>query len=119
MNLGSLKVVPVAAVLTLAGCCACSKTKPAAQTTPPAAAATAAPAQNYPVITRIVGRHQTVTISAGPTSALYSVQSPDGKTLVAYATLDQLRQLHPDQFRMIEPLVAADTSIICTAARAD
>jgi hypothetical protein len=112
MSLHSLKVIGVAAVLSLTSCATSHPTaKPVARATPAA--------EIYPVITRIVGRHQTVTISAGPTSALYSVQSPDGRMLVAYATLDQLRQRYPEHFRMIEPLVAADTAFICSVSAAD
>jgi len=111
MNLRSLKVLAVAAVLTVAGCATRPAIKPVAQAAPVA--------ENYPVITRIVGRHQTVSISAGPTSALYSVQSPDGRMLVAYATLEQLRQQHPEQFRAIEPLVAADATVICSVSAAE
>jgi hypothetical protein len=112
MKLHSLKVVGVAAVLSVASCASRSAVKSVAQQS----TKLAAPAENYPVITRIISRHQTVTISAGPTSPLYSVQSPDGKMLVAYATLEQLRQQHPEHFRMIEPLVAVDTAVVSAAS---
>lgn len=111
MTLHTLKLLGVAAAMSLAACATRPAVTPVAQATPAV--------QTYPVITRIVGRHQTVTISAGPTSPLYSVQSPDGRMLVAYATLDQLRRQYPEHFKMIEPLVAADTSIICSISTAD
>lgn len=111
MSPHSLKMLGVAAVVSLAACSTRPAVKPIAQAKPAA--------ENYPVITRIVGRHQTVTISAGPTSPLYSIQSPDGRMLVAYATLDQLRQQHPEHFRMIEPLVAVDTALVMSSSVAE
>ena len=78
----------------------CSHTKPAPQA--------AAPQQENPVIVRLVGQHQTVTITAdragrGP---LYSVADKNGQTLVANATLTELRTTHPDLYRQIEPAIA-------------
>jgi hypothetical protein len=96
------------ALLSIAGCASHAPTKPVAA---------AAPAVNYPVITRLVGRHQTVTISAGPGSALYSVQSPDGKMLIAFATLEELRTKHPEQYRFLQPVVALETSMADVASR--
>jgi len=37
-----------------------------------------APSEQFPVIVRIVGRHQTITVTAGPTGPLYSAATNDG-----------------------------------------
>lgn len=99
------------ALLSIAGCASHAPTKPVAAAAPAVV--------NYPVITRLVGRHQTVTISAGPESALYSVQSPDGKMLVAYSTLEDLRTQHPEQYRFLQPVVAAETSLVMANVSAE
>jgi hypothetical protein len=71
----------------------------------PSAAATA---PEYPVIVRIVGRHQTITVTAGPGAPLYSAATSDGKVLVAAATLEQLRDRHPDLYRQLDPSLATE-----------
>jgi hypothetical protein len=72
---------------------------------------------NYPVIVRVVGRHQTVTVTAGPECPLYSAATNDGKTLVASATLEQLRQDHPDLYQQIEPSLAIESNEVSPARR--
>jgi hypothetical protein len=94
--------------MLLAGC---SARQPVAVQAPMAAPAPAAQ-QEYPVIVRIVGRAQTVTVSAGPECALYSVKSAEGKVLVSQATLDELRARHPEIFHWIQPMVANETAIV-------
>ena len=71
--------------LLMAGCA-----KPQAPIAPQAEAA-----KELPVICRLVSREQTVTISAGPNGAVYSVQSADGKTLLANADRAELRRQFP------------------------
>src|SRR5947209_7135451 len=98
MSMSSHQMGFVVLALLTAGCsCPCSK--------PAKSSEAKAIAPSYPVITRLVSRNQTVTISAGPASALYSVQSADGKVLVAFATLDELREKHPEQYRFLQPVV--------------
>jgi hypothetical protein len=63
---------------------------------------------DYPVIVRVVGRHQTITVTAGPAGPLYSAATNDGETLVAAATLEQLRREHPDLYRQLEPTLALE-----------
>ena len=73
---------------------------------------------NYPVIVRVVGRHQTITVTAGPECPLYSAATNDGKALVASATLEQLRQDHPDLYQQIEPSLAVESNDVAPARRA-
>src|SRR5688572_27893554 len=68
----------------------------------------AAPAPEYPMIVRIVGRHQTITVTAGPAGPLYSASTSDGKAIVAAATLDELRDRHPEVYRQLHPGIAVE-----------
>jgi len=63
------------------------------------------PAQE-PVIVRLVGRGQTITILAGEGQPLYSVSDPSGRQLVSRATLDELRIRNPEAYRQVAPGVA-------------
>jgi hypothetical protein len=63
---------------------------------------------HYPVIVRMVARHSTITISAGPRGPVYSAATSSGKTLVSNATLEELRTAHPDVYRQVEPTLALD-----------
>src|SRR5437868_8467096 len=76
-----------------------------------------APSEQFPVIVRVVGRHQTITVTAGPDCPLYSAATDDGKTLVAGATLEQLRQTQPDLYRQIEPSLAVESNEVAPARR--
>jgi hypothetical protein len=96
-------------LLVLAGCTSAARQPVAAR---PAPSSTAQEQPEYPVIVRIVGRAQTVTVSAGPECALYSVKSAEGKLLVSQATLDELRARHPEVFHWIQPMVANETAIV-------
>src|SRR5438105_10489259 len=101
LNASARRLALIATALLLAGCCGKScppKNQPAA-TTRPSAAATET--HEYPIIVRLVSRSQTLTVSAGPQAALYSVRSADGQLLVSQATLDELRIQHPQLFRWI------------------
>lgn len=108
MRLTITRRLALVALLPLAGCGMHAR---------PAASAQVAPtAPQYPVITRLVSRGQTVVVSAGPRSPLYSVQSPQGTLLVSNVTLEQLRDDHPDYFRWIQPMVANDTAVVADVA---
>src|SRR5687767_4022358 len=83
----------VAAVL----CAGCAKSNP------PAAAAAPPQAQpEGPVIVRLVGQHQTITVTSGPSGPLYTAQTDDGQLIVANATLEELRLTHPEVYRFVE-----------------
>ena len=69
-----------------------------------------APTDNFPVIVRVVGRHQTITVTAGPEGPLYSAATNDGEMLVAGATLERLRREHPDLYQQIEPSMAVEAN---------
>ena len=51
--------------------------------------------KDLPVICRLVGREQTLTISAGPKGPVYSVQNPNGQMLLSYANREELRVRFP------------------------
>jgi hypothetical protein len=51
--------------------------------------------KELPVICRLVGREQSLTISAGPKGSVYSVQDAQGKMLLTYANRDELRAHFP------------------------
>ena len=82
----------------------------------------ATPPVSYPVIVRIVGRLQTITVSAGPVCPLYSASGAGGTMLVSNATLDELRENYPDLYQRIRPAQTAvdggpEVSLIADVAR--
>ena len=89
------------AALAAAGCAS----KPAASARP-AAGPTAAPSDEYPMIVRLEGRHYSVTASSGPHGVVYTAHGRDGDLVVANATLDELRQRHPEIYQQIVPGIA-------------
>lgn len=95
-----LAVLSMASVLA-AGGIGCSAGRPP-QAPAPAAAAVA----EGPVIVHLVGRHQTITVTSSPSGPRYTAHTDDGATLVANATLDELRADYPEIYRMVEPGVA-------------
>ena len=88
-----MKYLALALLMTLAGC---SGTHQAGTT----AAAPADPV--YPVIVRIVSRHQTIIVSAGPTGAVYSARAADGTQLAVNLTLSELREKQPAIYESIQ-----------------
>jgi hypothetical protein len=64
-----------------------------------------------PVIVHLVGQHQAMTVTSGPDGPLYTAKTADGQPIVANATLQQLREQHPEVYRFVEPTMAvrADT----------
>jgi hypothetical protein len=97
-----IRLAFLACGLVIAGCC--SKKNNA--TTQTAAAAHT----QYPVIVHLVGRHHRVTISAGPHGPVYTVTTPEGRTLVADATLEKLQREQPAIYRELAPLMASESS---------
>jgi hypothetical protein len=93
-------------ILVVVSGCAAHRPKPAATYS---ADEPAAP--QGPVIVRLVGQHQVVTVTSGPDGPLYTAQTTDGRTLVANATLAQLRTQNPEVYRFIEPAMAVDASV--------
>jgi hypothetical protein len=88
----------LALLLALAFLTSCAHQKPA--TTP------VAQAKENPVIVRLVSQHQTITVRATGHGPRYSVTDSANRTLIANATLDELRAQHPDIYRQIEPAIA-------------
>jgi hypothetical protein len=72
---------------------------------PPRATEAAAFVTSGRVITRIVGQHQSITVSSTSGGVRYSVFI-DGKLLLANATLDEVRLTHPEAFRQIQSAIA-------------
>ena len=87
--------------LACAGGCAGKSNPPAAR-----AARVAAPAEEYPLIVRLEGRHYSVTACSGPDGVVYTAHGRDGNLVVANATLDELRQRHPEIYQQILPGIA-------------
>ena len=71
-----------------------------------------------PIITRIVARHYTVVVAAGPDAALYTITGENGQRLADHITLAAMKQSNPDLFRQIAPALAmgdADAAIDTSA----
>lgn len=94
-------------VLVVVAGCAAHPPKPVATKSINESAA----APQGPVIVRLVGQHQTVTVTSGPDGPLYTAQTKDGRTIVANATLAELRTQNPEIYQFIEPAMAMDASI--------
>lgn len=92
--------------LLLAGCAAQRARSGAAR-----AIAPAAERPQGPVIVRLVGQNQEVTVTSGADGPLYSARTTDGQPIVANATLAELRRDHPAVFQFIEPAVATEASV--------
>jgi len=79
---------------------------------PPSAAPGASPGgAAEPVIVRLAGRGQTITITAGPGTPRYSATDASGRSIVSQATLEQLRVNHPDLYQQLKPAVVMDASV--------
>ena len=64
-----------------------------------------------PVIVHLVGQHQKITVTSGPDGPLYTARTTAGRTLVANATLKQLREQHPEVYRLVEPTMAVHADV--------
>lgn len=62
--------------------------------------------KQLPVICRLVGRDQTVTISAGGNGSVYSVHSAAGGTLLSYGNRDELRIRFPVLSHQLDSAIA-------------
>jgi hypothetical protein len=86
--------------MSLVGC------GPHAPAPAPAATPLASHEKAAPEIVRLVGRHFTVTIVAGPKAPLYTVVSDSGDVLAERMTLAELRENKPDVYRNLAPALA-------------
>jgi len=60
-------------------------------------------------IVRLVGRHHTIIITAGPKTPLYTIATNSGQVLASNLTLEQLRQTQPDLYADVAADVEAGT----------
>jgi hypothetical protein len=63
-------------------------------------------AEQYPLIVRLEGRHYSVSACSGPHGVVYTAHGHDGRMIVANASLDELRQRHPQIYQQILPGIA-------------
>ena len=77
-------------------------------------------ADDYPMMVRLVGRHQSIVVTAGPKGRgpLYTAERNDGTLIVAGATLDELRKDHPEVYHQLIPTIAAPAKSV-TSKRKD
>ena len=87
-----MKYLALTLLMLLAGCCGSHQAGTAAAPADPV----------YPVIVRIVSRHQTIIVSAGPTGAVYSARAADGTQLAVNLTLSELREKQPAIYESIQ-----------------
>ena len=62
--------------------------------------------KELPVICRLVGRDQEVTISAGGGRSVYSVNDASGKALLSYANREELRREFPVLSHQLDSAIA-------------
>ncbi len=94
--------------IALAGTSCASRTS----TPPPAQAQN----DTGPVISRIVGRHETIIVRAGPNGPTYSAVARDGTVLTKQMTLDELAVNEPAMFGQIRTM-QADAVLIADTDR--
>jgi len=63
--------------------------------------------RELPVICRLVSRNQTLTISAGPNGAVYSVSDAAGKVMLSHAGREELRQQYPFLSQQLDSGIAS------------
>ena len=95
-----VRAVLLVGAAALVGCASHAAAPPAAP------AAQAKPQPPMPEIVRLVGRHFTVTVVAGPTAPLYTVVSDSGDVLAERMTLAQLRENKPQVYQDLAPALA-------------
>ena len=67
--------------------------------------------KELPVICRLVGREQTLTISAAPQGSVYSVQDTAGNMLLSYANRDELRVQFPVLSHQLDSAIVASGEV--------
>jgi len=74
--------------------------------------------QGHPVIVRMVGRRNALTVSSTPRGPAYSVADRGGLTILSAGTLDDLRRIDPLLYRQLkEGLVTAADPVQKTDAQ--
>jgi hypothetical protein len=109
MNRTSVISVAAAALLTAASCAKHAGSNALPATTPPPSLA-ASHVDGQPVITRLVGRDKVITITSSPQGPRYSAATHAGVVIVTGATLEELRQQHPDVYRFVHPATAVEAT---------
>ena len=64
-----------------------------------------------PVIVHLVSRDHVVSIPSSPNGPLYSAKTKDGAVLVSNATMEQLRESHPEIYEKVYPAITADVNM--------
>ena len=114
MSMGHTAIVGALGLAVVSCLGACARNDRAARAPVPSPAAIAKPelaglgTAEHPVIVRLVGRRQVLTVSGGTTGPAYSVADFAGRVMLSYATIDELRESHPDLYQQIRGTVAAD-----------
>src|SRR5438067_2423619 len=72
-----------------------------------AAQVAAAPAPDGRVIVRLVARQQEISVTSTANGVRYSAFDKRGNTLVSNATLDELKQQHPEIYRQLAPSICS------------
>ena len=73
-----------------------------------AAQAAAVPApKDGKVIVRLVSRHSDISVVSTHDGVRYSASDKSGRLIVSKATLDDLKQKHPDLYRLLAPTICS------------
>ena len=89
----SAQVSAALLIIAAAGCASQPKSTPMAEF-------------SNPVIVRLVGRREVITITTGPISPLYTVADLSGRVLVSAMTMSDLRKTRPDLYEKISPALS-------------
>lgn len=77
---------------------------------PPAPAPSAPPpgtaSVSHPMIVRLVGRDDMITIYSGPAGPLYTVADSTGRVLVSEMTIPEMKKARPDLYDRLFPAMA-------------
>lgn len=75
-----------------------------------AAQVAAAPAPDGKVIVRLASRHSDISVLSTAKGVRYSAIDKSGRILVTQATLDELKDNHPDLYRVLAPALCSATA---------